>query len=280
MNINNILQINSFIFIASICALGLIIGSFLNVVIYRLPIILQHEYEKECFDYFRTFNLATPRSFCPNCRKYISWWQNIPLISFFILLKGKCCHCKNPISWRYPLVELLSCLTTVIVVNHFGIHVQTIPILILTWMLIAAIFIDLEKQLLPDDITLSLVWLGLLANSFYLFTSPQNAIIGAISGYLFLWTIAKIFKLVRKVEGMGYGDFKLTAVFGAWLGWQILPLIILVASLAGLITGITLVSCKKHKFNKPLPFGPYLATSGWLAFFWGQTAFNWYSYHI
>ena len=287
MDIITLLQTNYLIFITAVGILGLIIGSFLNVVIYRLPLTLKHEYEEEYLDYFhhslptkcRAFNLAIPRSYCPKCKAPILWWQNIPAISYLIL-KGKCNNCKKPISWRYPLVEILSCITTVFIVIHFGIHAQTLPMLILTWMLIAAIFIDFEQQLLPDDITLPLIWLGLLLNANYTFTSPQNAIIGAICGYLFLWIIAKLFKLIRKVEGMGHGDFKLLAVFGAWLGFQVLPLVILISSLTGLLVGLFLVLSKKHKLNKPLPFGPYLATAGWLAFFWGQAMLSWYSHHM
>jgi leader peptidase (prepilin peptidase) / N-methyltransferase len=281
MNTVNLLATNHYFVITVLGILGLIIGSFLNVVIYRLPLILKHEYEQECLGYFkhspltksRTFNLAIPRSYCPKCKTTILWWQNIPVISY-IILQGKCSHCKKPISWHYPLVEILSCITTILVANHFNYDTRTWPMLILSWMLIAAIFIDLERQLLPDNITLPLVWLGLLLNTNHTFTSPQNAIIGAVSGYLFLWIIAKTFKLIKKVEGMGHGDFKLLAVFGAWLGWQLLPLIILMASLAGLLVGVSLILCKKHQFNKPLPFGPYIATAGWLAFFWGQTILN------
>jgi leader peptidase (prepilin peptidase) / N-methyltransferase len=279
----NILQNNYFMLLIAVGILGLIIGSFLNVVIYRLPIMLQHEYEKDCFEYLKQIapikhkiiNLITPRSHCPKCDIQISWWQNIPVISY-VLLHGKCNHCKNVIHWRYPIVELLTCLATLLVVIHFGIGIKTLSLLVLTWTLIAAVFIDFDHQLLPDSITLPLIWIGLLLNTKYVFTTPQNAIIGAISGYLFLWLIAYIFKLIRKIDGMGHGDFKLLAVFGAWLGWQTLPMILFVASLIGSIVGLTLILNKKSKFTKPISFGPYLALAGWLAFFWGQSAINWY----
>ncbi|MDR1056975.1 MAG: A24 family peptidase [Coxiellaceae bacterium] len=271
----------NFVFTIACIAFGLIIGSFLNVVIYRLPIILKSDYEKSCFEYFhhqlvtkhQRINLATPPSYCPCCQAAITWWQNIPILSYLIL-RGKCYHCKKPISLRYLIVEILSCVTTIVVVIHFGIQVKTFPVLILTWMLIAAVFIDLEQQLLPDHITLPLIWLGLLLNTNNIFTSPQNAIVGATAGYLSLLIITKIFKLIRKVNGMGHGDFKLLAVFGAWLGWQFLPIIVLGSSLMGVIVGLALVISKKHRFNQPLAFGPYLAISGWLAFFWGPSVMD------
>lgn len=265
--------------------LGLVVGSFLNVVIYRLPLILKDEHEKDCFEFFQNspivymlLKLAIPRSHCPNCKNTIVWWQNIPLISYFIL-GGKCNSCQINIPKRYPLVEILCCLTTILVTIHFGLNYETLLVLILTWALIAAVFIDLEHQLLPDQITLPLIWLGLLANTNNIFTSPTYAIIGAASAYLFLWFIAKIFLIIRKIDGMGYGDFKLFAVFGAWLGWQLLPLIILASSLIGAAVGITLIFYKKLPLNQRLPFGPYLATAGWLAFFWGQPLLSWYMNH-
>jgi len=283
-----ILQNNHLIFLIITGILGVMVGSFLNVVIYRLPIMLKREWEKDCHEYLKqtiptkyaVFNLSIPSSHCPICAAPVLWWQNIPIISY-ILLRGKCANCKATIHWRYPAIELLSCLTSLLVASHFGISLQALAVLILTWMLIAATFIDLDHQLLPDNITLPLVWLGLLLNTNYLFTTPENAIIGAASGYLILWLIAYLFKLIRKIDGMGYGDFKLLAVFGAWLGWQILPLILFTASLIGSIIGISLMLNKNYRFTKPIAFGPYLAITGWLAFFWGQDILNWYlnSYH-
>jgi leader peptidase (prepilin peptidase)/N-methyltransferase len=272
MNIITILQNHSYILIIALSVAGLIIGSFLNVVIHRLPLMLEQEEPHTGSlksKIIEKFNLAIPRSHCPECKNIISWWQNIPLVSY-TALKGKCYHCKSSINWRYPLVEALTLAASLVVAINFGFHIKTLPLLILTWALIAAVFIDIETQLLPDQITLPLIWIGLLVNTNYIFTSPQNGIIGAISAYLFLWLIAKLFKIVRKVEGMGYGDFKLFAVFGAWLGWQILPTIILAASLSGLIVGLILIIFKKHNISNPIPFGPYLAIAGWLAFFWQQ----------
>ena len=279
----HILQNNYSIFIIGVSTLGLLVGSFLNVVIYRLPIMLQREWEQDCSEYlkqtapikYKIFNLMTPRSHCPKCNIQISWWQNIPVISY-ILLHGKCSHCQTTIHWRYPITELLGCLTALLVAIHFGISIQTLSLLILTWALIAAVFIDLDHLLLPNNITLPLTWLGLLLNINHTFATPENAIIGATSGYLCLWSIAHIFKLIRKVEGMGYGDFKLLAVFGAWLGWQTLPLILFAAALIGGTNGLILILSKKNQFTKPIPFGPYLAISGWLAFFYGQNILNWY----
>jgi leader peptidase (prepilin peptidase)/N-methyltransferase len=270
----HILQNYYSIFLIAASVLGLLVGSFLNVVIYRLPIMLKREWEQDCSEYLKQtapskckgFNLIIPRSHCPKCKIQISWWQNIPVVSY-ILLYGKCSHCRNIIHWRYPIVELLSCLATLLVALYFGISIQTLSLLILTWMLIAAVFIDIDHLLLPDSITLPLIWLGLLLNSEHIFVTPENAIIGAVSGYLFLWSIAYIFKLIRKVEGMGYGDFKLLAVFGAWLGWQILPVILFAAALIGGASGLIFILHKKKQFAEPIPFGPYLAVSGWLAFF-------------
>lgn len=278
MDIINLLQNDPYTLFIGAGILGLMIGSFLNVVIYRLPITLKNECEQECRDYLQQppltpqperFNLAFPRSCCPKCLAPILWWQNIPVISYMIL-RGRCSTCHERISLLYPLVEILTAIATILVVIHFGVQAKTLPLLLLTWALIAASFIDLKQQLLPDNITIPLVWLGLLLNTNHLFTSPSDAIIGAIGGYLFLWTIAKTFKLLRKVEGMGYGDFKLLAVFGAWLGWQILPLVIVLSSLAALVVGVFLVLNKQCKLNQPFPFGPYIACAGWLACFFGQ----------
>ncbi len=282
------LQNNYSTFLIGVSILGLAIGSFLNVVIYRLPIMLQREWEKDykdCSEHlkktasvkYKTFNLIIPHSHCPKCSQQIPWWQNIPVVSY-ILLHGKCSHCKAAIHWRYPVVELLGGLSALLVAMHFGISIKTLSLLILTWSLIAAIFIDFDHLILPDSITLPLIWLGLLLSTSHIFTTPENAIIGAAGGYLCPWFIAYIFKLIRKIDGMGYGDFKLLAVFGAWLGWQMIPLILFAASLIGSIVGITLIVRKKHKFTKPIPFGPYLAIAGWLAFFFGQNVLHWYLY--
>lgn len=269
------LQNNYFLFLLGASILGLLVGSFLNVVIYRLPIMLQCEWENNCLDFLKqtspikheVFNLNMPRSHCPKCHEQISWWQNIPIISY-ILLHGKCKHCKTTISWRYPAIELTSCLASLFIAIYFGISIQALTMLILTWSLIAAFFIDIDQQLLPDNITIPLIWLGLLLNANDLFTTPKCAVIGAISGYLIPWSIAYGFKLVRKIDGMGHGDFKLLAVFGAWLGWQAVPLILFIASLLGGIVGITMLLLKKHKITQPMPFGPYLIVAGWSMFFY------------
>jgi leader peptidase (prepilin peptidase) / N-methyltransferase len=268
MIILNFIKVNYGLLIAFSGVLGLIIGSFLNVVIYRLPMSLN--YTKNAPPTAGSkLGLLMPFSHCPKCKARLCWWQKIPLISYLVL-KGKYDNCKKSITWHYPFVEILSALITMFVVNYFGFDIKTLPVLILSWMLIAAAFIDYEHQLLPDCLTLSLLWLGLLLNSFNIFTSPQNAIVGAAAGYLSFWSIAKVFKLLRKIEGLGHGDFKLLAAFGAWLGWQFLPLITLLASACGVGVSLMLILCKKHQFNKPLPFGPYLAVAGWLMFFFGQ----------
>lgn len=270
MNLTDIITTNFNIFIFSAAILGLIVGSFLNVVIYRLPTIIKNEQEQ--FEHKQnTFNLLAPRSHCPHCKNIVTWWQNIPLISY-ILLRGKCKNCKQPISLRYPIIELSTSIMTILPIIFFGINTQSLSLIILSWMLIPAIFIDFDEQLLPDQLTIPLIWMGLIVNTMHTFTNPTYAIIGAVSGYLFLWTVNKTFKLVRKFDGMGYGDFKLFAAFGAWLGWEMLPIIILISSLIGAVVGISLMIVKKHKLSEKLPFGPFLAITGWLTFFWGKHA--------
>lgn len=279
----NALLNNNTLYLFIMGALGVVVGSFLNVVIYRLPVMLKREWEQDCYEHLKlvaptkypTFNLSTPRSHCPICQTPIAWRHNMPLISY-LWLRGKCAYCQAVISWRYPAIELLSCIMTLVVTAHFGISMQTLALLILTWSLIVTTFIDFDHQLLPDNITLPLLWLGLLLNTKYMFTTPGDAIIGAASGYSVLWLLAYGFKLIRKIDGMGHGDFKLLAVFGAWLGWQMLPIILLTASLIGSIVGISLiVSQKSYPATKPIAFGPYLAICGWLAFFWGQNVLQW-----
>jgi leader peptidase (prepilin peptidase)/N-methyltransferase len=257
--------------------IGLLVGSFLNVVIYRLPIMMQREWRKDCIEYLQMeaepegepFNLSLPLSRCPNCQAPIKAYQNIPVISY-VFLKGRCANCKNPISSRYPLIEAFSAITSVIVALHFGYTPQAAFALGLTWVLIALSFIDIDHQLLPDSITLPVLWLGLGLSLFGIFTDTQASIIGAIAGYLVLWTVYQVFKLVTGKEGMGYGDFKLLALFGAWLGWQTLPLIILLSSLVGAVIGIGMIIFAKRDRTTPIPFGPYLAAAGWLALLWGN----------
>lgn len=282
MNIINELQNNTNVFLLISGILGLAIGSFVNVAIYRLPIMLKNSWQKECENFLekkptptKSFNLFCPRSHCQKCKSLIPLWHNIPLLSYLIL-KGKCKNCRARISWRYPLVELLSAAVAIWIAYTYGWSMETGALLLLTWSLIIIIFIDLEHKLIPDNITLPLLWAGLLLNTHGFFVPPETAIIGAICGYMIPWTIANLFKLVRKIDGMGYGDFKLFALFGAWFGWQILLLTITLSALLGSIVGIILILCKKHKFQQELPFGPYIALVGWINIFYGQHLLNWY----
>ncbi|MGZ8224656.1 MAG: prepilin peptidase [Methylobacter sp.] len=261
--------------------IGLLVGSFLNVVIYRLPIMMQRSWRKECTEYLQIspdsllqskeepLNLVFPLSRCPECSAPIKPYQNIPVISY-LFLKGKCAQCRSPISLRYPLVEIFTAVTSAIVAWHFGYTPQTAFALVLTWTLIALSFIDIDHQLLPDAISLPVLWLGLFLSLFTLFTDTHSSIIGAIAGYTILWIIYHLFKLATGKEGMGYGDFKLLALLGAWLGWQFLPLIILLSSLIGAVMGIAMIIFVKRSYHIPIPFGPYLAAAGWIALLWGN----------
>ncbi len=276
------------LFVASASLLGLIIGSFLNVVIYRLPKMMEREWRQECADYFPESNiqvpegkltLSTPRSTCPSCQTPLRIIDNVPVISW-LLLRGKCAHCQAPISARYPLIELLTAAMSFLVAQHFGFSYFTIALLFFSYVLIAATFIDLDTMLLPDQLTLPLLWAGLSLS--LLGVSPvtlQDAVIGAIAGYLALWSVYWLFKLATGKEGMGYGDFKLLAALGAWLGWQQLPLIILLSSLVGLVFGIIQLRLKKQGIDKAFPFGPYIAIAGWIALLWGHEIIDsYYSY--
>jgi leader peptidase (prepilin peptidase) / N-methyltransferase len=272
------------VFWTLVVLLALIIGSFLNLVIYRLPIMLENEWKKEGFinkyllSWFeeKPFNLAFPSSHCPKCKHPIAIWDNIPIVSFLIL-RGKCRYCKTPIAIRYPLVEILSCWLSVLVAWHFGLTWQTFFLLPLTWSLIALAFIDIEHLILPDIITIPGLWIGLISNLNHLFATPKDAILGAIFGYIFLWVAAKIFKIIRGIEGMGQGDFKLLALFGAWCGWQLLSSIILLAAGLGVIVGGLTLLWKKYSFKHPIPFGPFIAISGWIALMWGTQILHWQS---
>jgi len=258
--------------------LGLLIGSFLNVLIYRLPVMMQREWKKECHEFLElpitedqpeTFNLCLPASRCPNCNTGIKGYQNIPVISY-IFLKGKCAHCQNKISLRYPFVEALTGILSATVAFYMGAQIETLYALFLTWTLIALSGIDIDHQLLPDSMTLPVLWLGLFLSVFEIFTDPVSSIIGAIAGYLSLWSIYHLFKLLTGKEGMGYGDFKLLALFGAWFGWQYLMIIVLLSSLVGAIIGISMVVILGRDKNIPIPFGPYLALAGWIVLVWGE----------
>jgi len=259
--------------------LGLLVGSFLNVVIHRLPIMMEREWRAQCrlllnlqekaedSDH-KKYNLIVPRSSCPHCLKPIRNMDNIPVISY-ILLRGKCRHCTAPISMRYPAVELITAVLTGLIAWHFNYELKTIFAVLLTWALLCLVVIDIDKQLLPDDITLPFMWLGLICNLFHVFTDPVSSLIGAMLGYSVLWLIFILFKIMTGKEGMGHGDFKLLAMLGAWTGWQMLPLIILLSSVLGSIAGIGFMIFRNYKHDRPIPFGPYLALSGWIALLWG-----------
>ncbi|HAU4905650.1 TPA: prepilin peptidase [Aeromonas hydrophila] len=263
---------------------SLMIGSFLNVVIHRLPIMLEREWQAEYLGYFNPetqpqqeecYNLMVPRSACPHCGHAITAMENIPLLSW-LWLKGRCRECQAPISARYPLVELLTALLSLVVAATYPPGWGLLAALLLTWVLVALTFIDLDKMLLPDQLTLPLLWGGLLFNLTGGFAPLADAVIGAMAGYLVLWSLYWAFKLLTGKEGMGYGDFKLLAALGAWLGWQALPIVLLLSSLVGAFIGIGLILLRNHHQNKPIPFGPYLAIAGWIALLWGDTITRWY----
>jgi leader peptidase (prepilin peptidase)/N-methyltransferase len=261
--------------------LGLIVGSFLNVVILRLPKRMQAELGEACADlrgeeteplpsrWFGLDYLITPASSCPHCGHGIRAWENIPLLSY-LLLRGRCSNCKASIGIRYPVVELLTGLLSLFVVLHFGATPTAVVALILVWTLIALTVIDLDEQLLPDQLTLPLLWLGLLVNIGGMFTDLTSAVIGAAAGYLSLWFVFQVFRLLTGREGMGYGDFKLIAVFGAFLGWQMLPLVVLLSSFIGAIVGVGMIVLLGRDRQIPIPFGPYIAVAGLVALLWGE----------
>ena len=257
--------------------LGLLIGSFLNVLIYRLPIMMQREWRIQAREYLelppeplgKRFNLLLPHSRCPHCDHEIRSWENIPLISW-LALRGKCSSCRSPISSRYPLVELACGIISGYIAWHFGFSWQAGSMLVLTWGLLAMSMIDVDHQLLPDVLVLPLLWLGLILNNFGLFVPLENALWGAVAGYLSLWSVYWLFKLVTGKEGMGYGDFKLLAMIGAWGGWQVLPLTILLSSVVGAVLGGILLRMQRAGRDTAIPFGPYLAIAGWIALLWGD----------
>lgn len=257
--------------------LGLLVGSFLNVVIYRYPELLKYAWSKQSFEWLNegTYaetepdGIASPPSRCGGCGHSIKPWQNIPLFSY-LLLRGRCSNCQQAISLRYPFVELLTGLLSAYVVYHFGWTLQAALAVLLSWALVALSFIDLDHQLLPDDIVMPMLWLGLGLSLVPIFAMPTDSIIGAIAGYLVLWSIFKLFKAVTGKEGMGYGDFKLLALFGAWFGWQYLPQIVLISTLLGSIIGLSMIAFTKQDSQTPIPFGPYIAVAGWIAMLWGN----------
>ena len=272
--------------------IGLTVGSFLNVVIYRLPVMMEREFKCACEEHFeefkeagkssksnQTFNLAVPNSTCPKCQHKIKAWENIPVLSW-LLLKGKCSNCKTPISIRYPMVELLTGVLSVLVAMHFQVSLKTIFALLFLWSLIALTFIDLDEMLLPDQLTLPLLWLGLLLSTQSIFVAPTEAILGAALGYLSLWSVFWAFKILTGKEGMGYGDFKLLAALGAWTGYAYLPVIIVISSFVGAVFGITMMLTKKTEQGQAIPFGPYLAIAGLIAFVYGDVIVESYWQYI
>jgi len=264
---------------------GLMIGSFLNVVIHRLPVILERQWSRQCHEHLelapeggtddRTFNLVRPASRCPHCGHRIRALENIPVLSFLIL-RGRCSACAAPIPLRYPLVETATALLSVGVVVHFGFTPQALAALLFTWVMIPLCLIDYDRQLLPDTLTLPLLWTGLLLSLRPVFAASHDSIIGAAAGYLSLWLVFQLFRLATGKEGMGFGDFKLLAAIGAWTGWQLLPVVILLSSVVGAVTGILLILLKGHERSQPLPFGPFLASAGWITLLWGRDILDCY----
>lgn len=282
MSFLSILQDSPVFFVSCTTILGLMIGSFLNVVIYRLPEMMKRNWLQQCAELqgeaiqtLPEFNLFTPRSTCIHCGHKITAWENIPIISY-LFLRGRCSQCHARISPCYPMVEAATAIISGFVAWHFGYGFVALASLIFVWSLIALAAIDLDTQLLPDDITLPLLWIGLLVNINHGFTDIQSAVIGAIAGYLSLWFIYWCFKLITGKEGMGYGDFKLLAAIGAWLGWSMLPLVILSSSLVGALVGMGLILAAKLNKNIPIPFGPYLVGGALIALFWGEQLIHTY----
>lgn len=288
------LSLNPGVFYTGVIVLGLLIGSFLNVVILRLPKMMEQDWREQCADLSKQdiqpaadrgtsdaleepvpsspekrLSLSHPNSTCPQCGHAIKPWENIPVLSY-LFLRGKCSACKTPISLRYPVVELVTAALSVCVALAFGANWTAVGALLFTWALVALAVIDFDTQLLPDAITLPLLWLGLIVNTQHLLVPLESAVWGAVAGYLALWLVYQLFRLLTGKEGMGFGDFKLLAALGAWLGWQMLPMIILLSSLVGAVVGITLILTRGHNRSIPIPFGPYLAAAGWIALIWGD----------
>lgn len=294
MQLIELLQLNLTVALITFTTLGLCVGSFLNVVIHRIPLMMQYEWRQECSQFLAQqpdmpqnqaatitsivakdipITLSSPASHCPRCTHKIQWYENIPVISW-LLLRGRCSHCKTSISLRYPSVELLTALLSGLVIYHFGVSAVGLSALILVWTLIALTGIDFDTQLLPDRFTFPLAGLGLAVNSQGWFVTPTQSIWGLLLGFLSLWIVVKVFYLITKKQGMGQGDFKLLAVLGAWLGPIMLPFIILLSSLLGSVVGI--VSLKKYGESKPFAFGPYIAIAGIIALLYGNDITSWY----
>jgi leader peptidase (prepilin peptidase)/N-methyltransferase len=276
MNFFDTLQTSPLFLISFISIIGLIMGSFLNVVIHRLPEMLKREWQQQCAELhgeqikaLPVYNLAIPGSGCPQCGHKISMFENIPIISY-LFLRGRCSDCHTRIPFSYPLIEALTAILSGLAAWHFGFDGFLFAVLIFVWAMIVLTFIDLNTQLLPDSITLPLLWIGLIVNLNHGFTDIHSAVVGAVAGYLTLWSVYWLFRLLTGKEGMGYGDFKLLAAIGAWLGWQLLPLVILFSSVVGAVVGTVLILSAGHSKNTTLPFGPYLAGGGLIALFWGK----------
>ena len=279
------------LFVAAIFLLSLLIGSFLNVVIYRLPIMMEREWRAQCAELADEpaaelpegrFDLVAPRSRCPSCGAPITAAQNVPVLSY-LLLRGRCASCNSRISPRYPAVEVLTAVLAALAAWRFGFGWEAAAAMLLTFCLVAISAIDIDHQIIPDSISLPLLWIGLFLSLWHpvpgadvLFIDPKSAIVGALAGYLSLWSVYHLFRLLTGKEGMGYGDFKLLGALGAWLGWQMLPLIILLSALVGAVVGLALIAFRRHDRNVPIPFGPYLAAAGWVALVWGEQIVDWY----
>lgn len=305
MLIFELFQYNALAFYGVVALVSLMVGSFLNVVIHRLPIMMERAWREGMEEFAASdnessslpadapelaenaadesvtkpepepFNLAVPRSRCPACGSEIKAWQNIPVVSY-LLLRGKCANCQNPISVRYPIVEFMTMVFSLIVAWQLGPTPQAALGIVVTWFFVSMTMIDIDHQLLPDSLTLPLMWIGLLAALVPVFTDLQSAVVGAAAGYMVLWLVYQLFRIVTGKEGMGYGDFKLLAAIGALLGWQALPVVILLSSLVGAVVGIALIAVTGRDKNIPIPFGPYLAAAGWIAMLWGESLSQWY----
>lgn len=279
-------QAHFVLFLVFVFVLTLMIGSFLNVVILRFPIMMMREWRQQCeefltelaqktTDYPEQYNLVFPASHCPSCRHPIRPWHNIPVLSY-LFLAGQCAHCQGKISLRYPLIESLCAIASVLVVWHFGFSLQAVMAVLFTWLLLVMSCIDIDHQLIPDDMSYIVLWLGLSCNLWGVFTSLHAAVIGALAGYLSLWVIATVFELFTGRQGMGHGDFKLLAALGAWFGWELLLPTVLIASLLGAGIGLTVLTVREQSRRTPIPFGPFLALAGWVNLLWGGNIIRWY----
>lgn len=286
MDILQVFSANLPFFYLTVALFSLIIGSFLNAAVYRIPIMLETEWRNGCVEYLKTdqenkdtatedahnkqpFNLFVPRSQCPHCGHMITALENIPIISY-LFLRGKCSNCQAGISIQYPLTELATMLISLFIAWKFGVSLQTLALLLLTWTLITLALIDVKKMLLPDNLTLPLLWLGIIFNTMTTITDLKSSVIGAIVGYLSLWSVYWLFKIITGKEGFGYGDFKLLAALGAWGGWQILPFTIFMSSLLGAVFGLLLMAIQRSTKSKPMPFGPWIAVAGFMALLWRE----------